>query len=97
MYPIGTKYRNTLEKHKIDVYRGLICVQSTEIEDKFRAIIQKNMQIGNKRIITIKTQRNVLHSVVYIVQMQSEHTQVKCFVLSFGLRGEGRRDWEGIK
>ena len=44
---------------KINVYRGIIFVQSTEMEEKFSAFIYKNMQIGNKRIIATKTRRNI--------------------------------------
>ena len=36
---------------KINVYRGIIFVQSTEMEEEFSAFIYKNMQIGNKRIM----------------------------------------------
>ena len=38
---------------KINVYRGIIYVQLTEMEQKFRAFIYKNVQRCNKRIITI--------------------------------------------
>ena len=38
---------------KINVYRGVIYVQSTEMEEIFSALKYKNVQIGNNRINTI--------------------------------------------
>ena len=51
----------------INVYKGIIFVQSTEIEEEFSAFIYKNMQIGNKRI-------SLYHIVKYA------HTQIKQFI-----------------
>ena len=44
---------------KINVYRSIIFVKSTEMEEEFSVFIYTNMQMGNKRMITTKTKRNI--------------------------------------
>ena len=62
----------------------IIFVQSTEMEEKFSACNTKIMYLGNKRIFTIWTQRNVLPFCnlyyVYASNVKSAHTHITCFV-----------------
>ena len=59
---------------------GIIFVQSTEMEEKFSACTCKKMQLDNKRIITIKTQRNIFPFFslchIYASAVKSAHTHV---------------------
>ena len=66
------------------------------------------MEIGNKRIIPIQTQRNIFTFCslyhIYASDVKSAHTQYTHTlnvsfrdVKSFGWREKGRRDWEGME
>ena len=66
---------------------GIIFVQSTEMEKKFSACIYKNNIV-----------KQVFYN-LYASDVKSIHTHVKCFVcgVKFCLRGEGRREGEGME
>ena len=62
------------------------------------------MQLGNNRIITILKQRNVFPFFslyrIYASDVKSAHTHVNVLfkdIIYFVLRGEGRRNQEGME
>ena len=91
------------------MYRGIIYVQSTEME--FSEFIYKNFKIGNEKIITyLNTNKwiSILKFITYKCKRcqictHTIHTNINCDwfgdVNPVGRveRGEGRRDWEGME
>ena len=61
------------------------------------------IELGNKKLIIIQTKRCVIpfQFIVYICKLYQICTHTRYFfvwgVIYFGLRGEGRRNWEGME